>query len=312
VLITYYNEGPLLRECIESVAGQPGAPDEILVYDDASSDPAERWIPRGAPVRILRGAQNAGQAHGRNELLGAASADYVHCQDADDLFAPGWAGAVRNAIGAGDVDLVLTEIRSIDAADGRTTSDAVFGLRQLDADPDLVRFCLRGALLPSATTFRLALARALGGYRTRDVLPQSEDFHFHIRLAAAAETYTFLTEPLIIQRIRAGSSSSDRRSCWTSGAAAVEMLTPELRDHYAPDLSDASARFAALLYQMHVWDEADAASRQARKLGRPGFNDRPAHYRLLARALGQPVAERAGRVYRHLLPTALRRALHGR
>jgi glycosyltransferase involved in cell wall biosynthesis len=311
VLITYYNEGPLLRECIESVADQPGAPDEILVYDDASSNPAERWIPRGAPVRILRGERNAGQGHGRNDLLLAASADYVHCHDADDLFAPEWAQAVREAIGAADVDVVLTEIRAIDAADGRTITESVLGLHRLYDDPDLVRFGLRGSLLVPSTTYRVALARRLGGYLTRDVLTQSEDFHFHVRLAAAAETYTFLTEPLITQRIRAGSSSSDRRACWTSAAAAVEMLSRELPRSYEQDLSDASARIAAQLYQLRVWDDADAASRQARKLGRPNFHDRPLHYRLLARALGQPVAERAGRVYRRLLPPAMRRVLGG-
>jgi len=37
VLITYYNERELLTECLRSLAAQTQLPDEILIYDDAST-----------------------------------------------------------------------------------------------------------------------------------------------------------------------------------------------------------------------------------------------------------------------------------
>ncbi|HEX2780879.1 MAG TPA: glycosyltransferase family 2 protein, partial [Gemmatimonadaceae bacterium] len=60
VLVTYYNEGELLRECLTSILAQDPPPDEVLVYDDASRIPAQPHVPEGAPVRVIRGSQNVG------------------------------------------------------------------------------------------------------------------------------------------------------------------------------------------------------------------------------------------------------------
>src|SRR5437867_4136279 len=90
VLITYYGERDLLRECVESLLVSGEAPDEILVYDDASEWPARDYIPKGASVKVIRGAVNRGPAHGRNVLLRTSRSDYVHFHDADDLFHHDW------------------------------------------------------------------------------------------------------------------------------------------------------------------------------------------------------------------------------
>jgi GT2 family glycosyltransferase len=308
VLITYHNEGPLLRECIESVARQPSGPDEILVYDDASADPADRFVPHDAGVRIIRGAVNRGPAYGRNALIGATTCEFVHFHDADDLFAPTWARRVREALAGKEVDVVFTDLISVQ--DGATASASVMDLAEgLRADPDLVRFGLRGALLLPSSTSRRSLVMAIGGFRTREILPQSEDFDFHIRLAAAAgDRYAVVPESLVIQRLRSGSHSSDRRSVWTSAIAAIRLLADELPHRYRQDLSDAAARFASRLFALGEVADGRAAARFARDLGRPRFANRPAAYRLIARVLGQSAAERVGRAYRRLRPAPLRGA----
>ena len=53
VLITYFGERELLRECLESLAQQTRAVDEILVYDDASSAPPAAYVPNGLEVSII-------------------------------------------------------------------------------------------------------------------------------------------------------------------------------------------------------------------------------------------------------------------
>src|SRR5205807_8952919 len=110
VLITYYGERELLRECLESVAQQTRLPDEILIYDDASDAPAEKYVPQGLPVTVLRGAENRGPAYGRNRLLHASTSSFVHFHDADDLFSPGWHTRVSDALDATGADAVFTEI----------------------------------------------------------------------------------------------------------------------------------------------------------------------------------------------------------
>ena len=312
VLITYYNEGPLLAECIESIARQPGAPDEILVYDDASFVPAARFIPPDAGVTLIRGDVNHGPAHGRNTLVAATACDFVHFHDADDLFAPTWANEVRSALARQDVDVVFTDLMSM--VDDRVVSPAVMQLGEgLRADPDLVRFGLRGALLLPSSTARRSLVLQVGGFRTRDVLAQSEDFEFHLRLAASArDRYAVIPRSLVIQRLRPGSHSSDERVVWDSASSAVRLLAAELPAKYRQDLSDAAARIASRLFEMDAIAEARVAARLARELGPPRFPNRPAAYRMFASVFGQSAAERVGRIYRQLLPDSVRRALAAR
>ena len=309
VLITYFNEGPLLTECIESIARQPGAPDEILVYDDASSVPAAGFIPSGAGVTLIRGDRNQGPAHGRNTLVAATTCEFVHFQDADDLFAPTWAQEVRSALASRDVDVVLTDLMSVQ--DGRVVSPAVMQLGDgLRADPDLVRFGLRGALLLPSSTARRSLVMQVGGFRTREVLAQSEEFEFHLRLAGAAgDRYAVIPRSLVIQRLRTGSHSRDTRVVWDSASSAVRLLAAGLPPKYRQDLSDAAARIASRLFEIGAVPEARGAARLARELGRPRFPNRPAGYRMLASLFGQGAAEGIGRVYRRLVPDGVRRTM---
>ena len=74
--ITYHNEREMLTECLLSLSHQTRPPDEIAVYDDASSDPAQTFIPAGMQVRVLRGETNRGPSYGRNQLFQALRADY--------------------------------------------------------------------------------------------------------------------------------------------------------------------------------------------------------------------------------------------
>src|SRR5579859_1014482 len=112
VLITYYNERELLRECLGSLMTCRDKPEEVLIYDDASQFPAEDYIPRGLNVQVIHAEVNGGPARGRNRLLGCSRSDYIHFQDADDLFHPDWAGRVRGRIQEISPEAVFTEISS--------------------------------------------------------------------------------------------------------------------------------------------------------------------------------------------------------
>ena len=308
VLITYFNEGALLRECLESVLSQPEAPDEIIVYDDASVVRPDAHVPTGSRVRIVRATENHGPGYGRNVLLRESDCEYVHFHDADDLFDPKWCREVRAAIAREAPDIVLTEIRSM--RDGSTVSERVLGIDELRDGGDLVRFGLRGSLLVPSTTFRRELALSVGGFRPREVLAQSEDFDFHIRLAAAAKSFVVITRPLIIQRLRAGSHSADMDSVWMSAVRAIELLSESLPTKYRTDAADAAARVGSELYAIRSRRHAREAFALARQLGPPRYRHRPRVYRIVAQLIGPTAAEWVGETYRRVIPEGLRRRSH--
>lgn len=302
VLITYYGERELLRECVESLLAQQDRPEEILVYDDASDAPAEDYLPPDFPGRVIRGEVNRGPCHGRNVLLRLSDSDYVHFHDADDLFHPEWCRRVRAAIEETGADTVFTEISSYQ--NDKLFCERVLGLDRLTAGEDLVRFCLRGSMLVPSGTYRRELALSMGGYR--EALWQTEDYDFHVRLAIRKPRYTILADPLVWIRIRPAGRSQNRVEVWSSAVDAVRLLADEIPAAYRPDLADAAVRAGSVLFKAGARTQARSAFELAARIGPPTFGEQRGFYRTVARLFGPEAAEWIGTCYRSLVPRRLR------
>lgn len=302
VLITYYGERELLRECLESLRNQTQLPDEILVYDDASDAPAEEYIPHGLPVQVLRGRINRGPAYGRNRLLLASQSAYVHFHDADDLFSPNWHARVREVLQTTRADVVFTEINA--HSDQGVYSERVLALDGLAAGEDLVRFCIQGVMLVPSGTYRRQTVLSMGGYRTS--LAQAEDFDFHVRLAASGPRFAVIGDPLVTIRVRAAGRSRDGVQTWGSFVQAVATLSAELPPMYRSDFADAAARAGSTLFKLGARAEANHAFTLAAKLGPPRFTTQRPVYRFLATRVGFETTEQLARAYRGMLPAGLR------
>src|SRR5262249_36358388 len=160
VCITYCDERELLTELIRSVVTEWDRPEEIIIYDDCSSFPAQDFVPANVSVKVIRGAEIRGCAFGRNRLLQLASADYVHFHNSDDFFLPGWLPRVRQVIKDCAPEAVFTEAASY--RDGEPQSWRI-GLRKLEMTQDLLNFCLENAMDYGARTFSRKLLIDTGG-----------------------------------------------------------------------------------------------------------------------------------------------------
>lgn len=93
VILTHFNKGLLLQRTIESL--QPDLPEllEIIVVDDASTDPtwpdfSQALVERFPKVKIIQNNDNKGPANRLNQGGHAAQGDYLFFMDADDVLAP--------------------------------------------------------------------------------------------------------------------------------------------------------------------------------------------------------------------------------
>lgn len=79
VCIANYNGATMIAGCLDSVLVQQGQfALEIIVHDDASSDPSLAIISRDYPaVRLIRSADNVGFCVANNRMVAAARGDYV-------------------------------------------------------------------------------------------------------------------------------------------------------------------------------------------------------------------------------------------
>lgn len=292
--ITYHNEGPLLTTCLESLLKQQGAPEQILVFDDASKEPVQKFIPTNYPVRVIRSEENIGPAKGRNILLKSSTTEFVHFHDADDFFFPDWCKKVRNTMTEGNWDAIFTEVNSY--RDQKVHAEKVIGLDKLKESKDLLGFCIDHFMLVPAGTYRKTVIDKLGGYR--EDLWQSEDFDFHVRLAALNPKYRVVSDPLVGIRLRQESRSQNRQETSESTLQAIELLSKELPPETHKKLSEKAAKMGSLLYQLGHKDQSRKAFDIAMKLGPPEFSEKRPMYRKLARTFGPQTAEWVGSWYR--------------
>jgi hypothetical protein len=226
----------------------------------------------------------------------------VHFHDADDLFAPGWCDQVRDRLEAAHPDALFTEVAWYQ--DGNLLQGQVLGLEELRRSQDLLRFCIRGALLPASGTYLRERVAAIGGYSTD--YWQSEDYEFHIRLARSGVRFELICHPLIQIRIRAASRSNDRIRVYADGVRALEKLAKDVGPQYQQDVCEALARAGRTLYQLGAITEAKHAFAIAYQVGRPRFPEQSPAYRMIAASCGPMFAERVGRTYRAALPPTAR------
>jgi glycosyltransferase involved in cell wall biosynthesis len=305
VLITYYNERELLRECLESLFANSRLPDEVIVYDDASRFPAQDYVPDGLPVRVIRGETNHGPSYGRNVLVEASTAEFVHSHDTDDLFDSQWCARVKASTAESGADAIFTEISSY--REGKMVCERVIGLNRLTVDPDLIGFCIDGVMLPSAGTYRRAAVLAIGGYR--EDMWQSEDFDFHIRLAASGIRFAVVTSPSVNMRLRQDSRSTDRIDCAVCLVAAVRRLWKQLPARYHQNFAERVAGVGVGLLQMGESSQARAAFELAYEIGRPRFVGQRRLFRMIAAVAGPEAAENVASAYRRWIPASTRRAI---
>jgi glycosyltransferase involved in cell wall biosynthesis len=99
VVITCFDYGAYLADCVQSALAQQGGEPRVIVVDDGSSDAhtlaeLERLPP---PVALLRQG-NAGLSAARNAGLRRVDTPYALALDADDLLAPDALAQLRAAL----------------------------------------------------------------------------------------------------------------------------------------------------------------------------------------------------------------------
>ena len=91
VIMASRNKAPVLPETLDSLLAQTHEAWELVVVDDASTDPSwtilEEYAGRDARIRIYRNDRPSGGPAGpRNRALGLARGDWIAVLDADDLW----------------------------------------------------------------------------------------------------------------------------------------------------------------------------------------------------------------------------------
>jgi len=186
-IVPTYNRAVYLSEALASIASQTRPVDEIIVWDDGSTDATETVARAAAgPVRYFRSA-NGGKSRALNAAMAKATGSLIWICDDDDIALPHAAQTLAGLLGArSDADVAGGSYR-------RFHTDPGTGARIERGPgywPDLsqgsvLRHLLEDIFLfQNATLVRRSAYEAVGGFR--EDLPRSIDYDMIVRLAVRA------------------------------------------------------------------------------------------------------------------------------
>lgn len=108
VLITVYNKGQYLDQCIDSVVKQNYQNWELILVDDGSTDNslaiAQKWLDKDTRIRLVQ-QDHQGACAARNRVIELARGDYYFFLDADDFLNKDCLSKLHQAIKEEKVDV---------------------------------------------------------------------------------------------------------------------------------------------------------------------------------------------------------------
>lgn len=183
LLIPCFNGLQHLPKLIENVHELEYSFDEIIVYDDASTedfpfDPLSQF----PEIKFYRGEVNGGAGHARNQLIELASADYIHFHDIDDVEIP--ANFLSELLPYLALDTVVFSSWQIQWPDGQTPK--LYDYPDFDQVKDFQEYFLRYHIHMNAAIFPRELALKV---KFDEDFRALQDLLFNLRLAHAGAAF---------------------------------------------------------------------------------------------------------------------------
>lgn len=226
VIMSVYNGGKFLEQCLDAYSAQTFRDYEFLIMDDGSIDNSAKIITERAKsdcrIRYFY-QENAGLAKAANALIMRATGEYIARMDVDDLVAPDrLAEQVAYLDAHPDVSLVTSGVAHF-LKNGRIILAVCPRGRSSRSDEDILSG-RRNTLVHGSVMLRAkALKEFPMPYRTR----YGQDYDLWIR--CLAKGWRFATVPKILYFYRKGSAlqENDAKNAIRDGQrkAAVRLLS---------------------------------------------------------------------------------------
>ena len=210
--MTCYNAASTIEESVRSVIAQTFTKWELVLVDNCSTDDSMAIVRRigDARIRITKLERNHGRTPALNIGLNNARGEYLAILDADDLSTPDRLQLQVDCLDNNpNLVLVASWYRNINSG-GDLISKVKTPTQHLDITR---RLAFDNAIVNSSSMYRLACAKAVGGYEVK--FSYSQDFALWLALSQIGE---FAITPKFITDIR---RTSDSLSSISTGSLSL-------------------------------------------------------------------------------------------
>jgi glycosyltransferase involved in cell wall biosynthesis len=280
LLIPARNAERVLGRLLDSARAQTRPFDEIVLYDDASTD-GTGDLARGRGVRVVRSDVNTGPSAGKNRLAAETPCEWVHFHDADEALGPEFVERAHRWMAEPDVDVVLFDTEERDDATGRYMGRAAWNDAALQHDA--VRYNIVHTVT-NCGVYRRAPFVAAGGFDLDEAVKYNEDQAMHLRLALAglhfrAESYT----GVIVYRRENSMSSGHPIECVRAQVDVLQRVADRTGSTYAQEIGARVWRLAGVCAAHDDWSYVSRCLRLAEQVAYSTPDGEHWGMRLLAR-----------------------------
>lgn len=224
--IPAFNAAAFLPRLLGSAARQHVPFDEVLVYDDCSTDDTAQ-VARALGATVIAGDRNRGCSAGKNRMLQETRCAWIHFHDADDDLTPEFTTLAHKWMGdPATPHVVLFNYESRSFETGRVLARRTFDAMALRTHPQ--SYVVREQINPYCGLYDVAALRRVGGYDEDPVVLYNEDCRFHMHLAFSGLRFAVESQVAVINLERSGSmSSASRARCAVSRLAVLRKASVE-------------------------------------------------------------------------------------
>ena len=238
LLVPCHNAEPYVEDLIANMSQQTRPFDEVIFYDDCSTDKTTEILQQQNFGRVIYGKVNQGPGISRNILLRESTGQLIHFHDVDDLLEPTFLEQTLAAL-TDDWDAVITNMKVIDKVTHKTRH--IHDYSELNGNPDPTAFFLTHCGYAIIGLYRREILETVGGFR--ETLSRDEDPDLHIRLAFSGARIRNLALPLTINCFGENTySSRSYLACWREHLKALKYYLQELPEKYHRILISDSAK----------------------------------------------------------------------
>lgn len=209
LLVPCYNASLFIDIFLSTLSLQIKKFDEILFYDDASTDNTVELLEKSNHT-VIKGSQNMGPSFARNILLNATHCNWVHFHDPDDYLDDNYLLKTSSVSKSGKVDVVLC---NVDWLHYQTKKLIIaWKYSNLEINKNALNYTLQNPIGGINGLYNKKKLESINGFD--ETLFAWEDADLHIRLAANNTKFYIIEETLSYSLRYPQSASSNQGKAW--------------------------------------------------------------------------------------------------
>lgn len=227
LLIPCYNAEEYLPDFFRRIELLIGKFDEIIFYDDASTDKT-LTILKESGYKFISGRTNKGPGYARNILASHTICEYIHFHDVDDEFNISFIPLIRDKLMDRKHDVILGNADWINANDYSVKIKWRYDKREISKDA--TDYFIRNPLGVINTVYKKSSFTAVNGFNEKTKC--WEDADIHVRMASNGAKFVVINEVIAYSIRHQNGISNNQNWCNKCRLRFLENYLSDLPQRY--------------------------------------------------------------------------------